>query len=65
MEYPNCSVGELTDNECHKLSHGCKRGIKTIESLSEEERVLLKLRADVEVETLKTICLYHKTFFLN
>lgn len=59
-----CSVGEVTNSDCHLLSYVEKKAIQTIEKLSESDVTLLKLRTDSSYE-LKTICLHHQSVFLK
>lgn len=65
MEYPICSIGQLTANECHKITFCQKKGIKNVNCLSEEDKVLLCLRAEIELDSFQTICYHHESLFLK
>ena len=58
-----CSVGIITQTECHKISYVTKKAIENACELSEEELNLLQLRT--EVQNLTTVCLHHKSLFLK
>lgn len=58
-----CSVGIITQTECHKTSYVTQKAIENASELSEEELNILKLRT--EVHNLTTVCLHHKSLFLK
>lgn len=65
MEYPICSIGQLTASECHKITFCQKKGIKNVNSLSEEDKGLLCLRTETKLDSIQTICFHHESLFLK
>lgn len=59
-----CSVGEVTRSNCHLLTYVRKKDVKSIESLTENDLTLLKLRIESS-DGLKTICLHHQSMYLQ
>lgn len=60
----NCSVGDQTNTDCHKLTYCRKSRIELVADLSENDQRLLKYRVAPD-KTLTTICLHHKSVFLS
>lgn len=65
MESTACDVGKITSTECHKTSYIKNKGIVNVSSdLSEEDKILLKLRTGA-TEELHTICFHHRSVYLK
>ena len=65
MEYPTCSVGQLTASECHKITFCFKKGIQNINCLIEEDKMLLNLKTTIKLDSVQTICFYDENLFLK
>lgn len=57
-----CSVGVFSGEECHKSVYGeVSKNIKLISEFSDEDKLLLQLRIN---ENIENICKYHEVKFL-
>ena len=57
-----CSIGQLTNTECHKLRYTSSTAILNATDLSDIDRELISLRSDVPLQSLKTLS-SSQTFF--
>lgn len=60
-----CSIGEKTGQQCHKIKFTKKVRLINFNELDEEEKTLVRLRSAVSETDLSTVCEHHKHFFLK
>ena len=58
-----CSVGVCLNEDCFKTTYSSQIGIKNINTFSEEDQLLLKLRSGFD-EQLKDVCNHHNKYLL-
>ncbi|XP_065643371.1 uncharacterized protein LOC136075062 [Hydra vulgaris] len=61
-----CSVGILSNDQCHKMVHTKSIGLKDLSSYSERNRNLLLWRSGLSILNVNVkICLHHEQILLN
>ncbi|KAJ8882724.1 hypothetical protein PR048_014537 [Dryococelus australis] len=60
----SCAVGKNRHEDCHKESDTKTKGIKSLESFSQENQTLLVLRICISNHHLQTICFHCESIYL-
>jgi len=60
-----CSIGQLLQDQCHRVLHTRAVGFKSKADLSDNEIQLLSLRTCQDCENIVNICLHHEQVLLH
>jgi len=60
-----CSIGQLLQDQCHRVLHTRAVGFKNKADLSDNEIQLLSLRTCQDCENIVNICLHHEQVLLR
>lgn len=60
-----CSIGKISETECHKLSYTKQINLVSVTSLEKSDVSLISLRSGVSLDKIINVCEHHKCLLLS
>ena len=59
-----CNLGNILEEECHKVTFIRKQGFLKLNSFSDNEKALIQWRSGISLDEADTVCFHHEKRFL-